>query len=442
MSMGTFTAYAPPNVFSPWVTVIGGLGFAASVRIDVEPQGSTTIFAEVQYANESGENVTTGFQGTVLLTTSNCLQDIKIRLKGVPLGSTVDGRWQALSTARQQAIRTTPRGISLHLGLNNVDTNHYGGWSGRLQACENDALAMEGIARKSGFSTNFLLTKDATSSSLLKYMSLAAKSLESGDIFLLTYSGHGGQIDDVTQDEEDKKDETWVLYDRMFLDDELYAMFGRFNAGVRIVMISDSCHSGTIAKAAFYESVAKGSGFNDFYQGEQLIREKVIPHEVQQKTYLASQQMYNGFQWTSFKGDKSQIGASVIQIGACQDNQVASDGSQYGFFTKNLLEAWDDGNFRGGYSDLVRKLGLKMPASQSPNYYRVGVINASFESQMPFTIAPNGQVPDLTESVVSDFLTSDSGVDQRNRVIEVFRSQLNDSLRKLGDRLVGKTVSF
>ena len=42
--------------------------------------------------------------------------------------------------------------------------------------------------------------------------------------FLLTYSGHGGQINDVNNDEPDGLDETWALYDRELVDDELYAM--------------------------------------------------------------------------------------------------------------------------------------------------------------------------------------------------------------------------
>ncbi len=54
-------------------------------------------------------------------------------------------------------------GISLHLGLNSVDPNHYDGWNGQLAACEADAKDMEAIAKKKGFSTtNLLLTKQAT----------------------------------------------------------------------------------------------------------------------------------------------------------------------------------------------------------------------------------------------------------------------------------------
>ena len=39
-----------------------------------------------------------------------------------------------------------------------------------------------------------------------------------------------------------------MLNDRQLLDDELYALWGYFQAGVRILVLSDSCHSGTVTR--------------------------------------------------------------------------------------------------------------------------------------------------------------------------------------------------
>lgn len=50
-------------------------------------------------------------------------------------------------------------GISLHIGLNAVDPQHYQGWSGVLAACELDANDMTMIAKKAGFQPTTLLTK-------------------------------------------------------------------------------------------------------------------------------------------------------------------------------------------------------------------------------------------------------------------------------------------
>ena len=65
----------------------------------------------------------------------------------------------------------------------------------------------------------------------------------------MSYSGHGGQIQDENADEADGLDETWVLYDRQVIDDELYQRWASFAEGVRIVVLSDSCHSGSVVKA-------------------------------------------------------------------------------------------------------------------------------------------------------------------------------------------------
>ena len=53
------------------------------------------------------------------------------------------------------------KGISLNIGLNSVDPNHYGGWDGQLAGCENDANDMAKIARASNFDVKKLLTKSS-----------------------------------------------------------------------------------------------------------------------------------------------------------------------------------------------------------------------------------------------------------------------------------------
>src|SRR5262245_41530262 len=116
------------------------------------------------------------------------------------------------------------KGISLHIGLNAVDPAHYSGWDGALRACENDARDMASIAKSLGYAPTLMFTKDATANNVIAAITNAAKTLKAGDRFLLTYSGHGGQVPDRNGDEAkqeagelgewpDRYDETWVLYD-------------------------------------------------------------------------------------------------------------------------------------------------------------------------------------------------------------------------------------
>ena len=150
---------------------------------------------------------------------------------------------------KKQAKRA-PVGMSLHIALNEVDPGHYDGWSGPLGACEFDAHSMAAIAKAKNMAPQQLLTKQATRAAVLSGIRNAAKSLQAGDFFFLTYSGHGGQVEDISHDEKDKQDETWCLFDCQLIDDELFLELAKFKKGVRVLVFSDSCHSGTVTRAA------------------------------------------------------------------------------------------------------------------------------------------------------------------------------------------------
>lgn len=81
--------------------------------------------------------------------------------------------------------------------------------------------------------------------------SLVGKS-KPGDILVFQFSGHGTQVDDQPGgDEEDGLDEVLVTagsdYPFAFLfDDELHEIFTKLAEGVKLTVISDCCHSGTI----------------------------------------------------------------------------------------------------------------------------------------------------------------------------------------------------
>ena len=77
-----------------------------------------------------------------------------------------------------------PQGISVHIGINRVDPDHYEGWDGQLTACEADAKDMVALAKKQGFkSSTLLLTKAATAEAVSNAILGAAKTLKSGDLF-------------------------------------------------------------------------------------------------------------------------------------------------------------------------------------------------------------------------------------------------------------------
>jgi len=277
-----------------------------------------------------------------------------------------------------------PKGLALTIGLNAVDPKHYAGWAGELSACEADAADMADIARTRKFTVKTLLTKAATRAKVAAEIAKAARTLKAGDIFLLTYSGHGGQLPDLNNDEPDNQDETWCLYDGEQVDDELYSMLGKFAKSVRVLVFSDSCHSGTVVKAAYFQgtAAARSAGL-----ASSVVRYRAMPPDVALRTYRQNKRFYDPILLA--KDRKKAIGkvkASVLLISGCQDNQLSSDGDFNGLFTGTMLRVWNHGRFKKDYQAFHKAIVRRMPPDQTPKYFRAGGMSSAFEAQVPFSI--------------------------------------------------------
>ncbi len=145
----------------------------------------------------------------------------------------------------------TPRGISIHVGVDKVDPAHYGSEMA-LGSCKNDANGMRELADELGYESTVYLDENATTANFIAFLRTAASDLFCGDSLLISFSGHGGQLLNTSNDyEPDLNDETLCFFDRMFIDDELSALLAEFREGVRVHIVFDSCHSGTAFKDVF-----------------------------------------------------------------------------------------------------------------------------------------------------------------------------------------------
>lgn len=276
------------------------------------------------------------------------------------------------------------KGIALTIGLNSVDPKHYAGWTGELNACEADAEDMAAIAKSRNLKVTTLLTMAAKRAQVTGKISKAARVLKPGDIFMLSYSGHGGQLPDINSDEPDAQDETWCLYDGELVDDELYAELRKFARGVRILVFSDSCHSGTVVKLAYYQGTtnARSSG-----AVSNSVRYRFMPPDAALRTYRNNKDFYDRILSNKkLKDTSADVKASVLLISGCQDNQLSSDGDFNGLFTAQLLRVWKNGAFKGNYKQFHKSIIRRMPPDQTPNYFRTGVMDPAFEAQKPFTV--------------------------------------------------------
>ena len=289
-----------------------------------------------------------------------------------------------------------PKAASLHIGLNVVSASAYGGWDGPLAACEFDANDMAAIAKSKGIKPTVLLTKKGTRANVLAAMRSAAKALVAGDLFFLSYSGHGGQVPDVSGDEPDKQDETWCLYDGQLIDDELYFELSRLKAGVRILVLSDSCHSGSVTRDRPPPPPPPGQ------------RVKLMPAAVAMRVYREHQAFYDKLQLDVAKAAGAvavdpdtalaQVAASgrmsaivtkfnpaVLLVSGCQDNQTSMDGDHNGAFTEQVLKVWGNGGFQGNYGRFHALVKAALPATQTPNLFTLGTAGTLL-AQTPFTV--------------------------------------------------------
>jgi len=298
--------------------------------------------------------------------------------------------------------------MSLHIGVNLLDPSCYpldppddrwpDGWDGELAGCHCDAEEMQKIAEEQGFKTTILRSEEATVESVKAEIKKAADELVAGDIFFLSYAGHGGRVKDVTGDEgkddfgkKDKWDETWCLYDRHLIDDEQQVMFTEFASGVRVLVLSDSCHSGTVNRSSDDDEVVRA-----------------MPEDRALPCYTARSDEYDSIQRNLPKVTLDDVKANFLLIAACREDQKAGDGIPNGKFTAAVLKtwkAWNENQKTGTYRELheavVKELELsfdeakesfargersRKPKLQTPKFEEGKSRESSFYDESPFSI--------------------------------------------------------
>jgi len=130
----------------------------------------------------------------------------------------------------------------------------YEGSGSDLPYCAEDAsnLARAMTTGVGMSSSNAILLTDsqATTGNFRNAVSTMAGRVDSDDILVIFYSGHGSRVDrsgGYEQADPDGKDETLYLYDGHLFDNEMSEMLDAVDAGT-ILLVLDSCFSGGFAK--------------------------------------------------------------------------------------------------------------------------------------------------------------------------------------------------
>ena len=214
----------------------------------------------------------------------------------------------ASSTAQRRA---------LVVGMTAVDPASWGGWSGACPGSDVDASTMALLCREQGIPATTLANAQATREAVLSAARSLWAGLTAGDLLVIYYSGHGGQVRDTNGDEEDGQDETICLWDGPLTDDTLAALWSEMPAGLRVFFVTDSCHSGTN------------------YRQRRTLR-RSIPRDCP---------------------------VSILHFGGAADGASSHGDAQGGTFTTALIDAWRAGQTYRAWYDTAAS---RMPKWQTP----------------------------------------------------------------------------
>jgi hypothetical protein len=275
---------------------------------------------------------------------------------------------------------------SIHIGLARVGAGAYkGGWIGFTRHAARDAEAMRALAHAEGFEAQALITEAATRKAVEDAVLDAAATLDAGDLLVWSYAGHGARVPDQGPGHrfggDEERDQSWCLYDGFLLDDEIRDYLTRFRRGVRVLLISDSCFSGTMTSSmsGSGETIAVDDGDSD----DTL---RAMPAEHVHETMQAHGERYQPIR-DRLAAASRDVAASVLLLAACGDNAFAFEGDNHGKFTGALLETWASGSFDGDHRELHAAIAART-GRQVPVLLPDGEHDPLFERMVPFTLRP------------------------------------------------------
>jgi len=240
-----------------------------------------------------------------------------------------------------------------------IGINDYPGTQNDLSGCVNDATDWATTLAARGFAVTKLLNSQATKAAIVGSIGDLVGSAAKGDTVVITYSGHGTWVPDQSGDEPDGRDEGLCPWDigqgKVLLDDELHSLLSPRSPGVRVLMISDSCHSGSVSRGDTTE-LDKGAP-----------RARFLPPEVWMPPGSVSP---NAPTPRKVLGGLSRAGGDLL-VAACQDSEYSWDtsfnGRPNGAFTFYALKALAQLPASATYAQWMTKITPSyLPSTQLP----------------------------------------------------------------------------
>ena len=220
------------------------------------------------------------------------------------------------------------------------------------------------------------------------------------DIFVIHYTPgtawKATPLQGNTQDAFGNFSSCWCLVDQPMLNHDLYKLWFNFADSVRIVVLSDSCHSGSRDQGLHRTGTCNAT----WPRPVVATREHpaaAAPHPDPARAIppRAQAQIISAAHADFFKTANQRIAATrslaaepepsaaVLLLAGCLDDQTSGDMPENGLFTGSVLQVWADGAFQGNYAgflDQVKQATSNASGgAQTPRLFPVG------EARSPLT---------------------------------------------------------
>jgi hypothetical protein len=205
-------------------------------------------------------------------------------------------------------------------------------------------------------------------------MQTLLRRLRSGDTAIITFSGHGTAVPDLSGDEPDLYDEALVPYDHqdsLLLDDELATILSHRPSRTRVFLFTDSCNSGTV-----FRVTQPAAGLRTRFAPFERLRPKLVPRVTQPSVEVRRR-----------RSDAPVQG--IIHISGCRDYEYSYDaefaGRPNGAATFYLLQAHRAvSKLRGGtVVDWYKSLRKRLPSQRYPQTPVLNVTTIDRAARVP-----------------------------------------------------------
>lgn len=246
-----------------------------------------------------------------------------------------------------------------------IGINDYPGTDSDLSGCVNDANDWKSVLEKRGFTVNRLLDKQATGQAIREAMKATIAPAKSGDLVVIQYSGHGSFVPDKNGDEPDGMDECICPYDLMtkgiITDDELFEIYDAKAKGVKLLVISDSCHSGSVARMA---PILTPPSTTAKFAPQRKIR--FLPPAV----FLSKRELATIGTSARHRAASPPGRYAALLMAGCQDTEYSYDayfrGRPNGAFSFVALRALENLNTKATYTTWFKEIRKMLPSQQYP----------------------------------------------------------------------------